>query len=349
MGHSIFDLILSHPFIDISILFKPGSRNCYLIFLANRFRSSILTTFPDPLRMTTRDSNLSYGDGSGTSSRDTEISPPLRSLAANSLNCELLPRNSISPVVSLRTSDSTRSPLTPKISTADNLQARTAPAESASVEIGGSVVCGFFTSWGDGAFPVRRDLADDGTLCRLRVEVGAPEIVERQRKLDDRWFGELSLATLATARVARGDAQVRWMYRQEPANPRDSGWRVFAGNETDSEANDPANVAIIPLPDFRWWAMDLVSPLFTRWANRIAGRRLSAAGASFQFAPEDGPGFFRPLGWEPAEIRSSWLEQRRLGREPGLMRAAWALSPPRRRNAYRDLGLFVLLRREPGT
>jgi methyltransferase (TIGR00027 family) len=102
-------------------------------------------------------------------------------------------------------------------------------------------------------------------------------------------------------------------------------------------------------PDFRWWATDLVSPLFTRWANRIAGRRLSAAGASFQFAPEDGPGFFRPLGWEPVEIRSSWLEQRRLGREPGLMRAAWALSPPRRRNAYRDLGLFVLLRRKPGT
>jgi hypothetical protein len=52
--------------------------------------------------------------------------------------------------------------------------ARTAPTESASVEIGGAVVCGFFTSWGDGAFPVRRDLADDGTLCRLRVEVGAP-------------------------------------------------------------------------------------------------------------------------------------------------------------------------------
>jgi len=52
--------------------------------------------------------------------------------------------------------------------------ARTASTESASVEIGGSVVCGFFTSWGDGAFPVRRDLADDGTLCRLRVEVGAP-------------------------------------------------------------------------------------------------------------------------------------------------------------------------------
>ena len=141
--------------------------------------------------------------------------------------------------------------------------ARTAPTESASVEIGGSVVCGFFTSWGDGAFPVRRDLADDGTLCRLRVEVGAPEIVERQRKLDDRWFGELSLAALVTARVARGDAQVRWMYRQEPANPGDSGWRVFAGDETDSEANDPENVVIVPLRDLTAADADLESLLRT--------------------------------------------------------------------------------------
>jgi hypothetical protein len=66
--------------------------------------------------------------------------------------------------------------------------ARSARTQSASVEIGGCVVCGFFTSWGDGAFPVRRDLAADGTLCRLRVEVGAPEIIERQRTFDDRWF-----------------------------------------------------------------------------------------------------------------------------------------------------------------
>lgn len=50
--------------------------------------------------------------------------------------------------------------------------ARSAPTGSASVQIGGHLVCGFFTSWGDGAFPVYRDLAADGTLCRLRVDVG---------------------------------------------------------------------------------------------------------------------------------------------------------------------------------
>jgi hypothetical protein len=127
--------------------------------------------------------------------------------------------------------------------------ARTAPTESASIEIGGDVVCGFFTSWGDGAFPVRRDLAADGTLCRVRVEVGAPEIVERQRKLDDRWFGELSRAALVSNRVAQDGAQVRWMYRKAPDNPHDSGWRVFSGDESDSEVDDSANITVVPLRD----------------------------------------------------------------------------------------------------
>jgi hypothetical protein len=126
--------------------------------------------------------------------------------------------------------------------------ARPAPTESASVEIGGQVVCGFFTSWGDGAFPVRRDLAADGTLCRLRVEVGAPEIVERQRKLEDRWFGELSKMCLATTRVADG-ALVGWMYRVASDNAEDSGWRVFAGDESDAGANDPDNIVLVPLRD----------------------------------------------------------------------------------------------------
>jgi hypothetical protein len=66
--------------------------------------------------------------------------------------------------------------------------AKAAPTESASIEIGDSTVCGFFTSWGDGMFPVHRDLAPDGTLCRLRVELGTPEIVERQRELEAEWW-----------------------------------------------------------------------------------------------------------------------------------------------------------------
>ena len=117
-----------------------------------------------------------------------------------------------------------------------------------------------------------------------------PEIVERQRKLDDRWFGELSLAALATARAARGDAQVRWMYRQEPANPRDSGWRVFAGDESDSEANDPENVVIVPLRDLTAAEADLES-LFRTPAPCAFERRHDGGFTAVEYQPpQDLPG-----------------------------------------------------------
>jgi methyltransferase (TIGR00027 family) len=98
----------------------------------------------------------------------------------------------------------------------------------------------------------------------------------------------------------------------------------------------------------RWWLMDLGGPLFVEWGNRgRVGRQLSAASAPFRFGPEEGPDFFRPLGWEPVNVRSMWEEARRLGREPLLMRVVWALGPARQRERYRALLRTVLLRRGP--
>jgi methyltransferase (TIGR00027 family) len=102
-------------------------------------------------------------------------------------------------------------------------------------------------------------------------------------------------------------------------------------------------------PAFQWWLLDLVGPLFVRWGNRVIGRQLSAAGASFQFAPPQGAGFFQTLGWKPGEVRSLWLETRRLHREPWLMRAAWALTLPHLRQQYRDLDQIALLAHSPST
>jgi methyltransferase (TIGR00027 family) len=101
--------------------------------------------------------------------------------------------------------------------------------------------------------------------------------------------------------------------------------------------------------DFRWWLLDLPGPLFLKWGSRGSwGRQLSEANASFRFAPEEGPDFFRPLGWEPVEVRSSWEEARRLGREPRRLGIVWALGPARQRELYRDLTRCVLLRRPFG-
>ena len=93
------------------------------------------------------------------------------------------------------------------------------------------------------------------------------------------------------------------------------------------------------------WLLALAGPLFLQWGARTVGRQLAAARASFRFAPEEGTDLFRPLGWEPVEVRSSWEEARRLGREPWLLRLVWALSSPRRREPYRNISRYVFLGR----
>lgn len=102
---------------------------------------------------------------------------------------------------------------------------RDSPTESADVEVGDRVVCGFFTTWGDGAFPVYRDVDGEGQLLRVRVELGAPEIVSRTRRMEELWFGSLSKLAIASPAVM-GGAPVRWLERDHPRDENDSGWCV---------------------------------------------------------------------------------------------------------------------------
>jgi hypothetical protein len=126
-------------------------------------------------------------------------------------------------------------------------QARATPTGSGSLECGGAQVTGFFTAWGDGAFPVFRDSDAGGKLCRIRVELGAPEIVARTRRFDDLWFGELSKMALVSTDVGPVGGAVGWLYREAPERDQDSGWRVFSGQETQDFLDDPANVSLVPL------------------------------------------------------------------------------------------------------
>lgn len=125
---------------------------------------------------------------------------------------------------------------------------RESPSESATADVAGGRVCGFFTSWGDGAFPVYRDLGADGGLLRVRVELGAPEIVARARRMEELWFGSLAKLAIASPGVVRGDG-VRWLERYAPRNEKDSGWCVYAGTETQEELDDPGSATLVPLRD----------------------------------------------------------------------------------------------------
>lgn len=124
-------------------------------------------------------------------------------------------------------------------------QARTG---SASVEVESTSVCGFFTSWGDGAFPVYRDVSADGALLRFRVELSAPEIVTRHRRFEELWFGELSKLAIATPAVMSG-GQIRRLERDAPRKSNDSGWCVYTGTETDEDLDRPGAATLVPLRD----------------------------------------------------------------------------------------------------
>jgi methyltransferase (TIGR00027 family) len=99
---------------------------------------------------------------------------------------------------------------------------------------------------------------------------------------------------------------------------------------------------------FRWWIIDLASPVLLKRLQKTYGPSLEGAQARMQFAPEDGTEFFRKHGWKEAEFRSTWEESYRLKRQ---MPFAWffrflaKLAPPERREMFRRMGANVLLER----
>ncbi len=101
-------------------------------------------------------------------------------------------------------------------------------------------------------------------------------------------------------------------------------------------------------PSFRWWLIDLASPMLLQRISKKWGRTLDRANAPFRFAPADGTGFFEPLGWHEREFRSVWEDAKRLNRR---MPRAWILDfmavlmPPERRRKMQRFAGNVLLER----
>src|SRR3989454_9599081 len=73
-------------------------------------------------------------------------------------------------------------------------------------------------------------------------------------------------------------------------------------------------------PSFQRWILDLASPGLLRLLQKNMGRQLSQGGASLKFGPKEGPEFFMPYGWKPADVRSPLKTAARLKRLPFWMR-----------------------------
>jgi hypothetical protein len=65
-------------------------------------------------------------------------------------------------------------------------QVRATSTESGTIEVGGAKVCTFMTTWGDGFYPVSREMDALSGLVRISIDLGNEEIVARQGKLESR-------------------------------------------------------------------------------------------------------------------------------------------------------------------
>ncbi|HTM25236.1 MAG TPA: SAM-dependent methyltransferase [Vicinamibacterales bacterium] len=80
---------------------------------------------------------------------------------------------------------------------------------------------------------------------------------------------------------------------------------------------------------FHTWILDLASPGLLKRLSRGRGQAVAAAGAPFRFAPAEGPDFFVPLGWTPAEVGSLLKTAARLNRLPLFLRLIAKLPEPK--------------------
>jgi len=79
-----------------------------------------------------------------------------------------------------------------------------------------------------------------------RVSFGPEHIAQTIiRRSDPRWFEAAEQQAYVSRLVLEEGKSVCWMYREPPDGSGDSGWRLFAGGESDAYLDDPANFSIL--------------------------------------------------------------------------------------------------------
>ncbi|TDY34193.1 DUF2185 domain-containing protein [Janthinobacterium sp. 75] len=79
------------------------------------------------------------------------------------------------------------------------------------------------------------------------VDFEARHIINTQHDDDDNLVNRYAGLCFVTKRVLEDGAPVGYLYREDPDNDDDSGWRFTANDESDDYINDSANVALVSL------------------------------------------------------------------------------------------------------
>lgn len=158
------------------------------------------------------------------------------------------------------------------------------------------------------------------------VEVDLPEIVSYKEEVlgEEKPVCALERVRLDLSDVdARRELFARLGARVRKAMIVTEGLLIYlAEAEVASLASDLAAA-----PSFQRWATDLSSPALVRALRRKMGPQLGR-GAAFKFSPDEGPEFFVPYGWKPAEVCSLLKTGLRLKRLPFWMRLFARLEAP---------------------
>jgi len=183
------------------------------------------------------------------------------------------------------------------------------------------------------------------------IEVDLPGILSYK---DEKLSGERPRCSRESVKMDLLDLSARRAFLARIAGPSRKAVVVTEGFLAYLEEEDVASLArdLHEQTAFRWWIIDLASPLLLKRLRRSYRRVLAEANAPMRFAPEEGTGFFAKFGWNEAEFRSTWEESRRLKREmpmAWLFRFLARLASAQRREMFRRLGATVLLERHPAS
>ncbi|MFP5284771.1 MAG: class I SAM-dependent methyltransferase [Thermoanaerobaculia bacterium] len=159
------------------------------------------------------------------------------------------------------------------------------------------------------------------------VEVDLPEIVSYKEEVlgDEKPVCALERVRLDLSDVdGRRELFARLGARVRKAMIVTEGLLIYlAEAEVASLARDLAAA-----PSFQRWTMDLASPRLVRALQKKMGKQLDRGNAPLKWGPEEGPEFFVPYGWKPAEVCSLLKTGLRLERLPFWMRLFARLEAP---------------------
>ena len=71
---------------------------------------------------------------------------------------------------------------------------------------------------------------------------------------------------LASKWLVENNMKVRFMYRDEPDDTSDSGWRFFSGDESDEYVNNPENIGLYSIETITQIDPDVI-PLLSNYVG----------------------------------------------------------------------------------